>query len=36
MDEKMQWLQRYSETCGVSGFESRIKELLKERLNNKA
>ena len=36
MDEKMQWLQRYSETCGVSGFESRIKELLIERLNNKA
>lgn len=33
MDEKMKWLKRYSETCGVSGFEGRIKDLLIERLD---
>ena len=34
MDEKerFNWLVRYSETCAVSGFEGRMKELLKERL----
>lgn len=36
MDEKMKWLKRYSETCGVSGFEGRIKDLLIERLDQKA
>lgn len=30
--ERLDWLVRYSETCAVSGFEGRMKELLKERL----
>lgn len=30
--ERLEWLVRYSETCAVSGFEGRMKELLKERL----
>lgn len=36
MDKQMEWLKRYSETCGVSGFEGRMKELLLERLDKKA
>lgn len=30
--EKLEWLRRFSETCGVSGFEGRMKALLQERL----
>ncbi len=36
MDEKMQWLKRFSEVCGVSGFEGRMKQLLLERLQGLA
>ncbi|MEG2342589.1 MAG: M42 family metallopeptidase [Acidaminococcaceae bacterium] len=36
MKEKLEWLRRYSETCGVSGFETRIKDLMLERLAGKA
>lgn len=32
--EQLEWLIKLSETCGVSGFESRIKKLLQERLIN--
>lgn len=32
--EQLQWLQRMSETCGVSGFEGPMKELMKERLSD--
>ena len=30
--ERMEWLRRFSETCGVSGFEGRMKQLMQERL----
>lgn len=36
MDEKMNWLKRYSETCGVSGFEGPMKALLLERMGGRA
>lgn len=36
MDKKLEWLKRYSETCGVSGFEGRMKDLMLERLNGLA
>ncbi|HIU64664.1 MAG TPA: M42 family metallopeptidase [Candidatus Avacidaminococcus intestinavium] len=36
MKKKIEWLKRFSETCGVSGFESRIKTLLLERLDGQA
>lgn len=36
MKQNIKWLKRYSETCGVSGFEGRMKELLLERLKGKA
>ncbi|MDD4722633.1 MAG: M42 family metallopeptidase [Acidaminococcaceae bacterium] len=36
MDEKMNWLKRYSETCGVSGFEGPMKDLLLERMGAQA
>ena len=29
---RMEWLRRFSETCGVSGFEGRMKQLMQERL----
>lgn len=32
--EQLEWLRKMSETCGVSGFESRMKNLMKERLAN--
>ena len=32
--EQLQWLQRFSETCGVSGFEGRMKKLMLERLSS--
>ncbi len=32
MENKLAWLKRYSETCGVSGFEGRMKALMQERL----
>lgn len=32
-EKRLEWLKRYSETCGVSGFEKRMKELLSERLS---
>ena len=34
--EKLSWLKKYSETCGVSGFESEIKKIMEERLKGKA
>lgn len=36
MDSKKQleWLRRFSETCGVSGFEGRMKKLMQERLTD--
>ena len=36
MNKKMEWLKRYSETCGVSGFEGPMKTLLLERMGDKA
>ena len=36
MDKKLAWLKRFSETCGVSGFEGRMKDLMLERLNGMA
>ena len=36
MENKLAWLKRYSETCGVSGFESRMKDLMLERLEGMA
>ena len=36
MDKKLEWLKRFSETCGVSGFESRMKELMLQRLDGMA
>ena len=36
MKEKLAWLKRYSETCGVSGFEGRMKDLMLERLEGMA
>ena len=36
MDEKLEWLKRYSEACGVSGFEGPIKKVLLERLSGMA
>ncbi len=32
-DMSLEWLKKFSETCGVTGFEQRIKELLKERMS---
>lgn len=32
MDKQLQWLKKFSETCGVSGDEGRIKALMLERL----
>lgn len=34
--EKLNWLKRYSETNGVSGFETEMKKLMEERLAGKA
>ena len=36
MNKKIKWLKRYSETCGVSGFEGPMKELLLERMGDRA
>ena len=36
MDKKLTWLKQLSETCGVSGFETPIKNLLQKRLQGKA
>ena len=36
MDKKLTWLKQLSETCGVSGFETSIKNLLQKRLQGKA
>lgn len=36
MDKKLTWLKQFSETCGVSGFETPIKKLLQKRLQGKA
>lgn len=36
MEKKLAWLKRFSETCGVSGFESRMKDLMLERLSGLA
>lgn len=36
MKNNIEWLKSLSETCGVSGFEERIKALLLERLQGKA
>jgi len=36
MTEQLEWLKRYSETCGVSGDEGRMKALMLERLKGKA
>lgn len=36
MDKKLAWLKAFSETCGVSGFESRMKELMLKRLDGMA
>ena len=36
VNKKMEWLKRYSETCGVSGFEGPMKTLLLERMGDKA
>lgn len=32
MDKKLAWLKKFSETCGVSGFEGPMKNLMLERL----
>lgn len=36
METKLAWLKAFSETCGVSGFEGRTKELMLKRLNGMA
>jgi len=36
MNKQLEWLKRYSEACGVSGFEGPIKALLIERMAEKA
>jgi len=36
LDKKLTWLKQLSETCGVSGFETPIKNLLQKRLQGKA
>lgn len=36
MEKKMNWLKKFSETCGVSGFEGPMKELMLERLHGLA
>lgn len=36
MNKQLEWLKRFSETCGVSGFETRMKDLLIERLGKKS
>ncbi len=36
MEQKLTWLKRFSEVCGVSGFEGRMKQLLLERLQGLA
>lgn len=36
MDKQLEWLKKFSETCGVSGFESRMKELMLQRLDGMA
>ena len=36
MTKQLEWLKEFSETCGVSGDESRIKALMLRRLNGKA
>lgn len=33
-EQQLQWLQKFSETCGVSGFEGRMKKLMQERLSS--
>lgn len=36
MDNKLMWLKKFSETCGVSGFEGPMKKLMLERLHGLA
>lgn len=36
MEKQLAWLKRFSETCGVSGFEGQMKDLMLERLSGMA